>query len=383
MIADARELSPPKILPSLYQPEYFKIKSMNSLGLVSLFSGCGGFDLGFLSEGFKSYHAFDFDAIAADNYRRNVAPCISVADLTKDIPTFSKSRNTSIILAGPPCQGFSTVGKRDPADQRNRLLPLAGSIGIKIKPLLMVFENVSAALSGEQAKHWDELNYRLRLSGYWTNTIDCNAMNLGMAQRRRRIFLFAWRTKRETCFRWPEASPDRLDKVLFGVENQANHCPRPLAPGSRLYQISERIGPGQKLSNVRGGPRSIHTWNIPEVFGPTSASECAVLETVMRIRRSERNRDFGDADPVTQKRLADEFDCRVYPIIRSLVQKKYLRHIDSKRVDLVHTFNGKCRRFRWDDISCTVDTRFGDPHLFLHPNEHRPFTVREAARIQG
>jgi DNA (cytosine-5)-methyltransferase 1 len=155
-----------------------------------------------------------------------------------------------------------------------------------------------------------------------------------------------------------------------------------LYPDSRLFKISQRIGPGQKLSNVRGGERSVHTWHIPEVFGYTTAAECEVLETIMRIRRAERRRDFGDADPVPQTRLKMEFGAKTDRLLKSLIRKGFLRIINGN-FDLVHTFNGKCRRFRWDDIACAVDTRFGDPNLFLHPNEHRPFTVREAARIQG
>jgi DNA (cytosine-5)-methyltransferase 1 len=126
----------------------------------------------------------------------------------------------------------------------------------------------------------------------------------------------------------------------------------------------------------------VHTWHIPEVFGATTAAECEMLETVMRIRRGERRRASGDADPVLPHRLEREFGRKTTRLIDSLKQKGYFRTI-GRYVDLAHTFNGKCRRFRWDDIACTVDTRFGDPHLFLHPNEHRPFTVREAARIQG
>ncbi len=51
--------------------------------------------------------------------------------------------------------------------------------------------------------------------------------------------------------------------------------------------------------------------------------------------------------------------------------------------DLTGAFNGKYRRLSWDKPSNTVDTRFGSPTYFLHPEEQRGFTVREAARIQG
>ena len=55
----------------------------------------------------------------------------------------------------------------------------------------------------------------------------------------------------------------------------------------------------------------------------------------------------------------------------------------SRYYDLTHTFNGKYRRLRWDAPAYTVDTRFGDPIYFLHPDQQRGFSVREAARIQG
>jgi DNA (cytosine-5)-methyltransferase 1 len=288
----------------------------------------------------------------------------------------------STMLAGPPCQGFSTAGRRDPDDPRNLLLPLVSEFVIKLKPLVLVVENVAGALSGANARHWVRLEHRLRLAAYRTHTVEANALDVGMAQMRRRVFLFAWRTGREVAFHLDSINRARLDHVLFGVESARNHNPKPLQPGTRLHKISQRIGPGQKLSNVRGGPRSVHTWHIPEVFGATTAAECALLETLMCLRRSVRRRDFGDADPVSPTVLSREFGPRSKGLIDTLVKKGYLRRI-GRYVDLVHTFNGKCRRFRWDDIACTVDTRFGDPHLFLHPNEHRPFTVREAARLQG
>ncbi len=357
-------------------------KVRGTRSLLSLFSGCGGFDLGFKTAGFQPVGAFDSDPVAVDHYRRNVAPHATVADLTKEWPSRSFARSVSTLLAGPPCQGFSTAGRRDPNDARNDMVPLTGELGARLRPEVIVVENVAAALSGQHGKHWTALDARLRISGYRTHTMICNALDVGMAQSRRRIFFFAWRTGSDAQFWWPKIAPGRLDHVLFGAETQPNHLPRPLAHGSRLYRISERIGPGQKLSNVRGGARSVHTWHIPEVFGATTAAECAVLETVMRLRRSERRRESGDADPVSVMRLKQHIGPRTDALVRSLMAKGYLRKV-GVFVELVHTFNGKCRRFRWDDIACTVDTRFGDPHLFLHPNEHRPFTVREAARIQG
>lgn len=349
-------------------------------GFVSLFCGCGGFDLGLISEGFTPIGGYDINEEAVRHYKDNVCTQGEVADLTTT--NLSLSRIPEIVIAGPPCQGFSTVGRRDVADERNHLLPLAGERAVQLGAQVIVIENVSAAASGAHRKYWNQLDGFLRAKNYRTNTVKCNAADIGLPQSRRRLLLFAWNTGRDIEFDLPKQEPTRLDDTLQGVESLPNHDPQPLSPNSRLYKIAIRIGPGQKLSNARGGTRSIHTWHIPEVFGKTTATECRLLELVMRIRRQERRRRFGDADPVSLERIRKEFGNRTETLIESLIKKQYLRKVGSY-VDLTHSFNGKFRRFRWDDIACTVDTRFGEPQLFLHPNENRPFTVREAARIQG
>jgi DNA (cytosine-5)-methyltransferase 1 len=262
---------------------------------------------------------------------------------------------------------------------------LAGHIATSINPKVVMIENVWAARAGAHGQYWNELEQHFKGSGYKAHTLRCDAADLGLAQSRRRLLLIAWRGRWEpdfdalaSDFSAPSA---RLDVVLSGVEGLPNHDPELLAPGTRDYQIAQRIGPGQKLSNVRGGPRSIHTWNIPEVFGRTSAEECRLLEFIMRVRRQERRRTFGDADPVGPAHLIKDFGRRADKLVCSLLAKGYLRRVGDD-LDLCHTFNGKYRRFQWDDKACTVDTRFGEAQLFLHPNEHRPFTIREAARIQ-
>ena len=103
---------------------------------------------------------------------------------------------------------------------------------------------------------------------------------------------------------------------------------------------------------------------------------------MLRRRRQKRIRDYGDADPVTARAMQHFVGRPVVAVLGSLVDKGYVRRI-GKFYDLVHTFNGKFRRLSWHEAAPTVDTRFGDPHYFLHPSKHRAFTVREAARVQG
>lgn len=336
--------------------------------------------MGLMKGGFIPQYGFDHNPDAIAHYQKNVCQHADVIDLTATVPKLSKP--PEVVIAGPPCQGFSTAGKRDFGDKRNHLLPLAGRLADDMRAKVIVIENVQAAASGAHRQYWDNLEFFLRSRDYRTHTLACNAADLGLPQSRRRLLLFAWRTKRDCSFEMPTRPRARLDVVLNGVETQPNHEPEFLLPGSKAYKIACRIGPGQKLSNVRGGSRSIHTWNIPEVFGKTTAAECNMLEFIMRARRQDRKRDTGDADPVSMKRLKQEFNSHAKPLVDSLLTKKYLRRVGND-LDLCNAFNGKYRRFQWEDKACTVDTRFGEAQLFLHPNEHRPFTVREAARIQG
>ena len=167
--------------------------------------------------------------------------------------------------------------------------------------------------------------------------------------------------------------------ALLAVDGLHNHEIVSLDHSSADYKIAAKLKPGQKLSNVREGPRAVHTWEIPEVFGRTNKYERTVLHQVIRLRRQNRIRDFGDADPVSTQLLNDLFGSKT---LENLVKKGYLKKIGECH-DLVGTFNGKYRRLHFDEPSYTVDTRFGNPRSFLHPTENRGFSVREAARIQG
>lgn len=353
-----------------------------TMTFASLFSGCGGFDLGYASRGFRSLGAFDLDPDAVENFAANVDGPVRQVDLTQGIPDEKSLFQVDALIAGPPCQGFSTAGKRLVNDKRNHLLTLTGTLALRVLPKVLVVENVSGALSGEHARYLNSLDTTMRLAGYRTHTMRCQAADLGMAQLRRRVLFFAWRTGREILFTTPNAPQGALRSALAGVDKQANHNPRSLTKHTRDWQIARRIKPGQKLSNVRGGNNAVATWDIPEVYGSVTEHERTVLELLRRLRRQERQRDHGDADPVSLARLDAALGGQFHQLVESLVVKGYLRRVVGG-IDLVGTFNGKYRRLAWDKPSSTVDTRFGAPRYFLHPSQQRGFTVREAARLQG
>ena len=355
----------------------------NQPTFLSLFSGCGGMDAGFIEAKFRCTNAFDIDHKSVHTHNKILGNTASVADLrTLDISTAIGSLTPDVIISGSPCQGFSTAGRRDLHDPRNSLLLRAGEIASELKPKVFVAENVSGALSGDHKQYWQSLESLLRSKKYNTKTVRINASNLGLAQRRSRIIMMAWQGEKHLPDIACNNKPRNLREALFGInENIANTSQRQNLT-SKQIQIAKHIKSGQKLCDVRGGKNSIHTWQIPEVFGFATPSEKKILEATLLLRRRNRKRDWGDADPVLISEISKEVGFSSSTDIMKLISNGYMRKI-GKFVDLAHTFNGLYKRLEWDSISPTVDTKFGNPRFFLHPTENRGFTVREAARIQG
>jgi ribosomal-protein-alanine acetyltransferase len=101
--------------------EYIVVNSPNKLKVVSLFSGAGGMDLGFINSGFEIIWANDFFQEAVDSYRKNIGKHMIYGDITKissdDIPD-----GADVIIGGFPCQGFSVANtRRSMEDKRNFL----------------------------------------------------------------------------------------------------------------------------------------------------------------------------------------------------------------------------------------------------------------------
>lgn len=352
------------------------------LTFISLFCGAGGFDLGFVQAGFRCVAAYDISPVAVRVHRTNLGSSAEVCDLS--LPSFLASRlsGVDVLIAGPPCQGFSTAGKRNIHDPRNNLLLIAGKIAESVRPKVFVAENVTGVTSGQHGIFWNSLKNGLSSAGYFIKDACYDTSKLGVPQVRKRMIMVARWGAPITALSMHSGGGGVLRDALANISGASGHDPHLIPKTSYLTAIAAHIKPGQKLCNVRGGRRSIHTWDIPEVFGYTTEDERRVLEIVLQLRRRSRLRNNGDADPVLCSAISAEFGLPAKNTLTSLIEKRYIRK-QGQRYDLTHTFNGKFRRLRWDEPSPTVDTRFGDPHYFLHPDMDRGFTVREAARIQG
>lgn len=355
-----------------------------TLTFLSLFSGCGGLDLGFLRAGFRLLRAFDLDQDAVATHNLNLGKHCQEFDLRSWRQLGFPWGRPDVVVAGPPCQGFSTVGLQRKHDPRNLLLGIPIDIAIAMRSPAVVVENVTGALSGKNAPYWREAEVRLEKGGYVHQTIVINATAVGLPQRRKRAILLATRAGiKLPTWTNPTSPTIPLSNILPVPSDAPNHNPRLLSHGSNASKIAAHIRQGQKLCNVRSGIASVHTWEIPEVFGTVSHRDRALLETLLVLRRRNRIRDFGDADPVSPATLSQALGYPSASAIERLTQKGYLRRVSAGRIDLCHTFNGKYRRLHPGLPTNCVLTRFCDHTYFLHPYEDRAFTIREAARLQG
>jgi DNA (cytosine-5)-methyltransferase 1 len=349
---------------------------------VSLFCGCGGVDVGFEQAGFRGIGAFDIDPGAIDVRAANLRGPAQVRDLRSEAFVGTTRRAPDVVVAGPPCQGFSTLGKRDPADPRNSLLIAAARHAVRLLPAVIVIENVSGVVSGHHARYWDQAHEIISRAGYTASTQMVLSSEFGVPQVRRRMLMIGWRTKAAEPSLAGTVERVTLQQALKDVERQANHHPKYLVEGTNDHFIASSIGPNQKLCNVRGGERSVPTWEIPGVFGRTTSKERELLVAIRKLRRRLRQRSHGDADPLSIPEISSHLGWDASLLTRRLVGKGYLRSF-GQRFDLAHSFNGKFRRLAWNQAAPAVDTRFGEPRYYLHPEEQRGLSVREAARIQG
>lgn len=162
----------------------------DKIKVISLFSGCGGLDLGFKQAGYDLIWANDILKDACDTYSLNIGDHIINEDITKiDLNTIPYAE---IIIGGPPCQGFSGIGKRDPNDKRSALVFSYLEVVNKVQPKIFLFENVTGIKSSKApdgTKVIDNLKVAFEDIGYHINIYTLNAVDYGVPQRRRRVFI--------------------------------------------------------------------------------------------------------------------------------------------------------------------------------------------------
>lgn len=167
--------------------------SNKTLNCIDLFCGCGGLSKGFLDAGYKVLVGVDNNQPALDTFRLNHKGGIPLnADLSKQetfdtIKELAGENSIDIIIAGPPCQGFSLSGPRNFDDERNKLYLAVIEMVKQYKPLGFIIENVPGMATLYDGQIKDEILRRFRTMGY---NIECKilcAADYGVPQTRRRL----------------------------------------------------------------------------------------------------------------------------------------------------------------------------------------------------
>ena len=169
---------------------------------VDLFAGAGGMTLGFERAGFDVLAAVELDPIHASVHEYNfpfwTTICRSVTEISaREIRERSAigDRDIDVVFGGPPCQGFSLIGKRNLSDDRNSLIFHFLRLVVELQPKFFVMENVRGITQGKQKQFLQRAIAEFQSHGYQVadNPQVLNAANYGVPQNRQRLFLLGCR----------------------------------------------------------------------------------------------------------------------------------------------------------------------------------------------
>jgi len=161
---------------------------------IDLFSGCGGMSLGLERSGFNVLLANDINEDALKTYQHNF-PKVKIlkGDIRKINPNEIKHQirknRVDVITAGPPCQGFSYAGARDPDDPRNKLFRNLIKFVESFKPKIFVMENVPGLLTMQDGIVIRKIISEFSKLGYLVHVKTLLASDYGVPQGRKRIFI--------------------------------------------------------------------------------------------------------------------------------------------------------------------------------------------------
>ncbi|WP_417857790.1 DNA cytosine methyltransferase [Xanthomarina gelatinilytica] len=187
---------------------------LNKKKVLSLFSGSGGLDLGFLATGkFEIIFANDFNYQACETYTHNIGNhivCDDIANL-KNLP------KADIIVGGPPCQGFSTANPaRSFDDPRNQLFKEYARIINDVQPKMFLMENVSGMVTMQKGKVFKLIKKELSNCGYTLYDKLLNAKDYGVPQSRRRMIIIGVRNDLKRKFIFPKPSHSETNYLTVG-----------------------------------------------------------------------------------------------------------------------------------------------------------------------
>jgi DNA (cytosine-5)-methyltransferase 1 len=296
---------------------------MRPYALMDLFAGCGGMTLGFERSGrFHSSFAVECDEAAAATYERNFGAHVE-AKRIEQIETFPKC---DVIIGGLPCQGFSLLNMNGVGLERRALWRQYLRALEEAEPSIFVMENVPELLRSAEYQAFVRAARKL---GFTVEGRVLNAADYGVPQTRKRAFVIGSRIGQP---HWPEQE--------FFATGSAPEGAKPWRTFREAVKGLPRKPSGKAWHNARN-PRAKSLERYETIPGQGEG----------RFDLAERRPDITP-------------DC-------------WLR----KKTGSTDVFG----RLWWDRPAFTIRTEFYKPEKgrYLHPSEHRPITVREAARCMS
>lgn len=247
--------------------------------ILSLFSGCGGLDLGFKKAGYHTVLATDVWSVACDTLRlNNMADEVICGDIRS--LDFTKYKNTvDVVIGGPPCPPYSQtrhylVGKAGGFDDEKAgfAVPEYFRAIEEIKPKAFMFENVDGFTFKTYKEPMEFVREKSKELGYNITYRVVNAANYGVPQTRKRFicvgirkdigtFVFPTETHSETgsngTIKWKTCG-----EVLGDFDNITNE-ERNQRPGSKDYELLLQVPPGDNylyFTEKRGHPNPVFKW---------------------------------------------------------------------------------------------------------------------------
>ncbi len=307
--------------------------------IVDLFCGAGGLSLGCSAAGLQPILAIDHWQPAVSTYRLNIGEHVSREEICPEI----ELPMSDIIAGGPPCQGFSSAGKRRIDDDRNSLISVFASIVVRYRPKVFVFENVEGFLTNGRGKFLFNLLTPLIGAGYFIHVRKINAANYGVPQHRKRVIAIGG-------LGWSPTFPQPTHTAFGAPGAPLGAVALQLTP--TVDQALDGLGPAEDARTTR--QPSDHAYSP---FGPDDQSRA------MLLKPGERMRDLPE----------------------KLWHESYRRRANRRVMDGTPSEQrggapSGLRRLRPDEPSKTITG--GALNEFVHPREDRPLSIRECARLQ-
>jgi DNA (cytosine-5)-methyltransferase 1 len=314
---------------------------MPNLRLLDLFAGAGGMTQGFVASGaFDLIQAVEMDESAAATYGQNHGrEHIFVGGIEEWLAN-NAVPEVDVVIGGPPCQGFSALGKREIQDKRNSLWEQYARVIAKSTPRYFVLENVTQFLESPQFRKFRRWTHAGgMLSNYALQPLVLNAADYGAFQTRRRAVVIG---RRRDLGRLTTPAPSHEGKwrtVADAFEGLATRVDYQELPARTLAQNGKELPGSFRSDELHVGRR----------YEPISRDRFA------HIPAGGNRFDLPD----------------------HLKAPCWIKHTSGS--------GDVMGRLKWDEPSVTVRTEFFKPEKgrYLHPDEDRAITHHEAARLQG